>query len=478
MSVTIEGLTVRYPGRADAALADLSLGLEPGERLGITGRTGAGKSTLALAVVGFLPRVVRASVAGRVLVDGRDALIAAPADLLGRVGIVFSTPADQLSGSKLTVREELAFGLENLGVPRAEMDGRIDAVMEDLGIEHLAGREPGSLSGGEQQRVAIAGIVAMGPDVLVLDEPTAELDPIGTVAVADLLDGLSAAGRTILCVEHDPVVLRRSGRIVVLEGGRVIADDLPARALDAAGTLRPSMAVEPLVWTAGPGRAGVSVAIEHVSYRYPNGIEALRDVSLEVHAGEAVAIVGDNGSGKTTLAKHLNGLLRPSAGRVLLDGDPTDGIPVHRLAAAVGFAFQDPGDQLFERSVAREVSFGPRQLGHASVVTASLVEAALTLTGLTDERDVNPYDLDRSRRKLVTLAGVVAMDPAILVLDEPTTGQDPEGVERVGRIVRAMQAAGRTVVAITHDMSFATRWFDRVVVMREGRVVDPPPPGA
>ncbi len=478
MSVTIEGLTVRYAGRPDAALADLSLGVEPGERLGITGRTGAGKSTLALAVVGLLPRVVRASVAGRVLVDGHDALTAAPADLLGRVGIVFSAPAEQLSGSKLTVREELAFGLENLGVPRSEMDGRIDAVMADLGIVHLADREPGSLSGGEQQRVAIAGIVAMGPDVLVLDEPTAELDPTGTAAVADLLDGLSTAGRTILCVEHDPVVLRRSGRIVVLEGGRVIADDVPASALAAAGTLHPPTVVEPLVWTAGPGRAGAAVAIEHVSYRYPDGVEALRDVSLGVHAGEAVAIVGDNGSGKTTLAKHLNGLIRPAAGRVLLDGVSTDGMPVHRLARAVGFAFQDPGDQLFERSVGREVSFGPRQMGHTSVDTAALVEAALTLTGLTGERDVNPYDLDRSRRKLVTLAGVLAMDPAILVLDEPTTGQDPEGVERIGRIVRAMQAAGRTVVAITHDASFAARWFDRVVVMREGRVVDPPPPGA
>lgn len=477
-AVQFDTLAVRYPGRSDAALHDISIVVEPGEWLGIAGRTGAGKSTLALAVAGFIPRVVRASVGGQVLVDGTNAIGAAPADLLGRVGIVFSTPANQLSGSKLTVREELAFGLENLGVPRSEMDGRIDVVMARLGIDHLAHREPSSLSAGEQQRVAIAGIVTMGPGILVLDEPTAELDPAGTAAVADLLDGLATTGTTIVCVEHDPVVLGRSDRIVVLEAGGVIADGAPASALLAAAAVSSPTADEPLVWTVGPGREGASVAIEGVSHRYPNGIEALRDVSLHIRPGEAVAIVGENGSGKTTLAKHLDGLLRPTVGRVLLDGAPTAGIPVAHLAATVGFAFQDPGDQLFERSVEREVAFGPRHLGRSPADTSALVEAALGMVGLTDQRDVNPYDLDRSRRKLVALAGVLAMDPAVLVLDEPTIGQDRDGVERVGRIVRAMQEAGRTVIAVTHDMAFATQRFDRIVVMHEGLVVHHQPPAA
>jgi len=472
--IRVEALTIRYPGRPLPSLDDVSITVERGERLGIAGRTGAGKSSLALAVAGFIPRVVRASVAGRVLIDGTggtDAMKAAPGDLLGRVGIVFSSPSSQLSGSKLTVREELAFGLENLGIPPSQMDGRIDAVMERLGISHLAEREPSSLSGGEQQRVAIASIVTMGPEILVLDEPAAELDPTGAAAVAALLDDLAAAGTTILHAEHDPVALGACDRVVLLEAGRIV----PAMA-----SLPPC---ESLAWTVGPGRQGTAVTIEHVSHRYPNGIEALRDISLKISAGEAVAIVGANGSGKTTLVKQLNGLLRPTHGRVLLDDAPTDGIPVNRLAATVGFAFQDPGDQLFERSVEREVSFGPRQLGRSgtegsAAEISALVEAALSMTGLTGEREVNPYDLDRSRRKLVALAGVLAMDPAVLVLDEPATGQDRDGIERVGLIVRAMQAAGRTVIAITHDMAFATRWFDRVVVMHEGRLVDHPPPAA
>jgi energy-coupling factor transport system ATP-binding protein len=202
-------------------------------------------------------------------------------------------------------------------------------------------------------------------------------------------------------------------------------------------------------------------------------------VSLEVEAGEAVAIVGPNGSGKTTLAKHLNGLLRPTTGRVRLGGTATDGVPVHRLAAICGFAFQDPGDQLFERTVEREVGFGARHIARTAPDADRLVDAALAMTGLIDDRAANPFDLDRSRRKLVTLAGVLAMDPAILVLDEPSTGQDPEGVERVGRIIEAVRAAGRTVVTITHDLAFAERWFDWVVVMESGRVVsDHPARGA
>lgn len=460
MSVSVDGLTVRYPGRTDPALTDVTESVAPGEVLGVTGRTGAGKSTLALALAGFIPRVVRATTAGSVRADGVDALTSAPGAMLGHCGIVFSSAADQLSGSKLTVREELAFGLENLGVPRADMDPRIDAVMDRLGIAHLAARDPGSLSGGERQRVAIAGIVVMAPRVLVVDEPTAELDPDGTNAVAAVLAGLADFGTTLVAIEHARSILDRCDRLITIDGGRIVDTPPPAATTDA------------LEWSVGRGRAGVGAGFDHVSFRYPDGPEALRDVTLDLPAGEAVAIVGPNGSGKTTLAKHLVGLLRPTAGTVRLDGGDTVARSIADLAQTVGFAFQDPGDQLFERTVAREVAFGPRQLGRSPAETAAAVEAAVVLTGLGSERDTNPYDLGRPVRKLVALAGVLAMDPALLVLDEPTTGQDPEGTERVGRVVEAMQAAGRTVIAITHDAAFAERWFDRTVVMDAGRVVE------
>ena len=513
-------LRVRYPGRATPAIVDVELAARPGERIGVAGRTGAGKSTLAMAVAGFLPRVVRATVDGTLRVDGVDPLRAPAAELLGRVGIVFATPANQLSASKQSVREELAFGLENLGVDRADMDRRIDDVLDRLGIAHLAEREPFALSGGEQQRVAIASIVAMGSRVLALDEPTAQLDPAGTAAVADLLGELARAGATILVAEHDSAVLGQTDRVVLLDAGRVAASDLPALALGSAVLsplgLEPPTLVrlaeaagvapdhafdedriaralasghgtvvaaatppeeEPLpAWSAVSDRPAVGVEVDGLVHRYPGGLEAVRGVSLRIQPGESVAIVGQNGSGKTTLVKHLNGLLRPAAGRVLVAGRDIADDPVHMLARTVGFVFQSPDDQLFERTVEREIAFGPRTLGIEAGLTARLIDGAVAAAGLADVRATNPYDLDLSRRKLVALASVLAIDPAILVLDEPTTGQDGPGVARVGAIVDAFAAAGRTVIAITHDMEFAARHFDRIVVMRLGEVaLDAPP---
>ena len=517
-SVTLEDVHVRYPAAKAEALGGVSLSVEAGARVGVAGRTGAGKSTLALLAAGFIPRGVRATVEGRAALGETDLAKAESKDLLGRVGIVFATPANQLSASKLTVREELAFGLENLAVPRSEMDARIDAVLVRLGIQHLAEREPFALSGGEQQRVAIASIVAMGTDAIVLDEPTAQLDPAGTEAIAHLLAELARDGAAVLATEHDPAVLRTMDRVAVLEGGRVAAFDIPGAALGTGGLpdgLHPPTLVrlaeavgadparafdEPYVaaaldahrgpWPADGSRAPalewkpvrdrppLPIELDGVRFAYPSGVEALRSVSLRIEPGETVAIVGQNGSGKTTLAKHLNGLLRPTAGRVLLGGADTTGEPINRLAELVGFVFQSPDDQLFERSVEREVGFGPRRMGLPAETVTRLVGQALELAGLDAARATNPYDLDLSTRKLVGLASVLATDPAVVVLDEPTTGQDGPGVARVGRIVDALQAAGKSVVAITHDMEFAAAHFGRIVVMRGAEVVADGPPAS
>ena len=512
--LAIDGLRVRYPGRRRPALDGATMAVELGEIVGVAGRTGAGKSTLALAAAGFIPRVVRAHVEGRATIASIDLAGATAADLLGKVGIVFATPANQLSASKLTVREELAFGLENLAVPRSEMDERIDATLHRLGIAHLADREPFALSGGEQQRVAIASIVAMGTKILVLDEPTAQLDPAGTAMVAQLLREIADDGTAVLVVEHDPVVLTEADRVVVLDAGHVIVTGHPGEALspevlkplglpsptlialgamagvppadrfDAkvvaealrreAGRAVPATSPRPAVlpWRPVRDQPPTSVTVESLTHRYASSsIEAVRGVSLEIGAGDTVAIVGQNGSGKTTLVKHLNGLLRPTSGRVMIGGDAIEGRPIHEIAARVGFVFQNPDDQLFERSVEREVGFGPRNLALPAESIRTLVEAALEAVGLTDVRGTNPYDLDLSRRKLVALASILALDAAVLVLDEPTTGQDGPGIASVGAVIEGLRAAGRTVIAITHDMEFAAGHFARIIVMTAGQVI-------
>jgi len=502
--VRTRGLTVRYYGRELDALHAIDLDVAPGELLGVAGENGAGKSTLALALAGLIPRVIRAQVSGSIDVSPPDA----------HVGIVFSSPHNQISATKATVREELAFGLENLGVSRAEMNARIDAALAALRIDHLAERFPFELSGGEQQRVAIASILVMGTQVLVLDEPTAQLDPASTRLVGQLLREMAASGTAVIVAEHAPVILGEADRIAVLHEGRLVATGDPLTALGSA-TLEP-IGLEPptivrlaeLAGVGGPrlpsddelaralrsslgqGAGGgpgsqattspwipvrshppTAVEVDALTHRYANGVDALRGVTLRISPGETVAIVGQNGSGKTTLVKHLNGLLRPATGEVRIGGDSLVGRRVDEIAGTVGFVFQDPDDQLFGRSVEREVAFGPRNLRLEPSTIERLVDAALAATGLDDERRTNPYDLDRSRRKLVALASVLAMDPAILVLDEPTTGQDAPGVRRIGEMVEALRDAGRTVVAITHDMELAARHFGRLVVMTAGRIV-------
>jgi energy-coupling factor transport system ATP-binding protein len=527
--LSFEAVEVRYPGRRTPSLDGLSFSVASGELLGVAGRTGAGKSTLTMVAAGFVPRVVRATFAGRLLLDGEVQDPTGGPSLAGRVGIVFSTPANQLSASKLTVRDEVAFGLENLGVPRGEMDGRIDAALTTLGIDHLADREPFALSGGEQQRVAIASMVAMGSDVLVLDEPTAQLDPAATLTVARMLDALAAQGAAVICTGHDPDVLGGMDRCLLLAAGQMAAMGVPGEVL-ASRTLAPQGMAAPTIvrlaeavgvppersfdpeaivqaidrglppglltpapptptegrpvaaeavlpaWSPVSGHEVPMIEVTRLVHRYGD-VEAVRGISLAIEPGERVAIVGQNGSGKTTLVKHFVGLLRPTAGTVRLSGRDIGMVPIHALAGQVGFVFQDPDDQLFSRTVEREVRFGPVNLGLGPDVVERLVGQALETVGLTGERATNPYDLDVSGRKLVALASILAMDPAVLVLDEPTTGQDGPGVARVGSVVDAVAGAGRTVIAITHDMEFAAAHFGRIIVMRAGEVVADGAPG-
>jgi energy-coupling factor transport system ATP-binding protein len=404
------------------------------------------------------------------------------------------------------------------------MDARIDATLDSLRITDLAERFPFQLSGGEQQRVAIASILVMGMQVLVLDEPTAQLDPLSTRAVAELLEGLAADGVAVLVAEHDPDVLGRTQRCAIIDSGRIVADDLPGRALAPAvleplGLRAPTMVelagrlgvepeqafdgaalamalgsrasevgtgetmgdrppIPPVAWQPVRDQPPTPIVVRGLVHRYDNGLEALHGIDLRIAPGESVAIVGQNGSGKTTLVKHLNGLLRPTAGEVRVGEVATTAERVDRLAGQVGFVFQDPDDQLFSRTVERELRFGPGNLGLDAASISRSVDQSLEAIGLSAYRAANPYDLDASGRKLVALGSILAMDPAILVLDEPTTGQDGPGVARVGAVVDGFVAAGRTVVAITHDMEFAAAHFARVVVLRAGEVVADGSPAA
>jgi energy-coupling factor transport system ATP-binding protein len=537
--ISLQDITFTYAGASSPALRDITLAVPAGQIIGVVGRAGAGKSTLCALIAGFVPHFYQGALSGSATVDGQNVAQQPVATLVRHVSLVGSNPFSQISGARTTVYEEVGFGLENLGVPRAEMLERIEWALAEMKIGHLRDRAPYALSGGQQQRMVIAAALAMRPPVLVLDEPTAQLDVPTTEELADLLRDLARGGTTVIFAEHNlEWAAQLAQRVVALDAGQIIADGPPDRtmcddlllergvgwprpALFAArarregrwpqdrplpvtidgfvagarhnaegGTLNdkrvvadPSLAaaaLQPPVSGDGTAstnetfsvrRSAFSLHVESVRFTYPSGVEALKGVSLAIGAGERVALLGRNGAGKSTLLRHLNGLLRPSAGRVLVAGEDTRRTSVARCARRVGLVFQDVRNQLFARTVRDELRFGPRNLGHPPRRVDELAEQALAALDLADVAAEHPYDLPPPRRRLVAVAAVLAMDTDVLVLDEPTAGLDSAGVALLARLTRELAARGKSVIVVSHDLDFCHENLERVVLMRDGLVV-------
>lgn len=516
MSIELDGVSFTYEHADEPALSDVSCTFSTGSFVGITGPTNAGKTTVCRLVPGFIPHFFDGDLEGSITVRDVDVGAASIGALGDTVGYVFEAPADQLTGAATTVLEEVAFGLEQRGVPQAEIERRAREQLAALDVEHLADRDPQSLSGGQLQRVAIASVVVLDPDILILDEPTSQLDPGGTTDVFETVRRLHTAGYTIVMVSHDLQRLApHTDRLLVFDGGRLRADGPPRdvladRSLDGVVSIPPTVQLgrrlrddelvppgDSLPLTvdetcrelrthtetalhdpqSGPRPGGeghaadVSAAerirLEDVTHVYDGTIEALGGVDLTLGTG-CIALLGHNGSGKTTLAKHLNGLLTPTEGRVRIEGADTRERSVATLASTVGLAFQNPDDQLFRSTVRDEVQFGPENLDRAD--TGS-VDAALDALGLTDVADESTYELGRVLRKRVAIASVVAMETDVIVLDEPTAGQDATGQRVIGDLVDRLVEDGRLVICITHDVEFTRDHADRIVALADGSVV-------
>ena len=512
MAIRLRDARYQYPGTSRPVLDGIDLDVPEGRVVGLVGANDAGKSTLCLVAAGLAPRSVGGRLEGSVQLDGSETVDLQPFEAAQRCGILFQNPLTQLSGTASTVFEEVAFGPRNLGLSVAEVVDRVEAALGMLGIDHLAPRDPLRLSGGQAQLVALAAVLALRPVALALDEPTSQLDPAGTRLVGEALARLAnETGTAILIVEHKTALVGRlAHEVVVLEAGRIVATGPPATVLAdprlaelgveppasvtiareavAAGVggrltgidLRALEAEPPVIAGADdPGRerrsvedvASPAIACTGVGFVYPDGTRALESIDLAIASGQRVAIVGQNGSGKSTLVRQLNGLLRPTEGTVTILGEPVGQRHVAELARQVGLAFQNPDRQIFAGRTRDEVAFGARNVGRSGAALDAAVAEALEAVGLTGEEATNPYDLGYSKRKLLSLASVLSMGTPIVVLDEPTTGQDPRGIARVRAIVDRLAAEGRTVVAISHDLPFAATTFERIVVMRAGRIV-------
>jgi energy-coupling factor transport system ATP-binding protein len=497
--VTVRGLRCTYEGADRPALAGVDCDVPPGSLTVVMGATGAGKTTLARCLTNIVPCFLAGDRAGEVLLQGESIAGLRVGELAGRIGMVFQDFEAQLFSSDVT--QEIVFGLEHTGVAPSEMGARVRDALATVGLPGFEGRDPGTLSGGEKQRLSIAGLLALRPPVLVLDEPTTDLDPVGRRDVFAVLAGLRRERLAILLIEHDVGAAVAADHLLLLRDGRVVASGPPAIVLaDAAGCaeagVRPhdvcrvfaalGLADPPL----DPGDAAARLRreglvpsappdappppsrqailqLEGVGHRFADGREALAGVSFAVGVGELVAVIGRNGSGKTTLARHLNGLLRPTAGRVLLDGEDIAALALEDIAQRVGYVFQDPDHQLFAASVTEEVAFGPRNLGLPAAEIERRVTESLDAVGL-DARDADPFLLDKGARQRLAVAAVLALQPDVLVLDEPTTGLDWPEQRRMLDLLRAVQRAGRTVIVITHTPWVITEYAERVLLLAGG----------
>lgn len=447
-----------------AGLADISLTVAAGERVLIVGASGSGKSMLARVVAGQFDAgqghrfVGSVSVAGeRLTFEGSDSDPRIdPAAWAAHVGYVGQRAHAQLSMVCGTVAEEIAFGLANRGIPAEQMRGLVQRTADRVGLNNLLERDPRRLSGGELQRVCIAAAVVDSPGLLVLDEPFKGLDAAGHRDIENLLDELARGGTAILQFEPMlPQDVDPLSRVLVLAEGTIVADRQGAGDLQAYGVGFEGTAPAQESFAASDATEGVpAIQIRDLTFGYgENSVLSIAD--LEIRLGEAVAVLGPNGSGKSTLLQQLNGLLRPTTGTVHVYGRDVHGRSTGSLAATVGYLFQDSDQQLFERTVLREVSYGPRAAGRTAKEARELALRALADVGLSDLLDAHPHELSFRDRRLLAVASLMATGPGIWVLDEPTVGLDLQGRRVLAQLIRRHVWNGGTLLMATHDRGFA-----------------------
>jgi energy-coupling factor transport system ATP-binding protein len=492
--LVLENLSFRYRDRQELAIQDISLKVAAGELLLIAGASGCGKTTLIRSINGLVPRSYKGELNGQVLLYGEDTVKWSIAQISQIVGTVLQDPERQILGTR--VLNEVAFGLENMALTRSEIRQRVEVALEYLGISHLRDRETFSLSGGEKQKIALAGILAMRPSILLLDEPLASLDPVSAQETLTLVRRLVDEGMTVLMVEHrvedvmkinpDRVMFMVDSRVRykgAIEGLNKVVDyheiKLPAEMIIERAAqdpppkelhLLPSIAKTEALEKPEP-----LVRFENVSFYYESSVDVLHDITLPINRGDVIAVLGPNGAGKTTLVKHAIGLLKPKSGQVIVNGQDTRKMSVAKIANTVGYVFQSPSHMLFAPTVQEELAFGPKNLGHAPEEIEKEVSKALDIVNLSGREQDPPLALSFGQQKRVSIAAILAMRSRILVMDEPTAGQDYKNyMEFMDAILQL--PSFEAILFITHDIDLAVIYANRVLLVNEGRVVADGPP--
>ncbi len=444
--IAVDSLSVRYADREELALGDVSEQIDPGEVVVVSGASGCGKSTLCKALCKFIPEMIPAHVEGEILIDGLSIRNIRSQDIATRLGLVQQDPDSQIC--TLNVWQEVAFGPENLCLPREEVRARVEESLLAAGISHLVNRETTTLSGGEKQRLAIASILAMRPSVVLLDEPTANLDPQGAKAIFEIMDDLRKNGKhTLIVAEHRLVpLLRMHPRLLLLSRGKVVAHrssvchkDLEALGLRADWNLD----LPPL-----PRAEKATLYVDRVSFGY-EGISLFEDLSFKLWPGEILGIIGPNGGGKTTLLRLIAGLEKPASGCIARDGDP-----------GVGFIFQQPHQQIFERTVRRELEVD-------GLIDSEDIPRVLEGARLAGLENAPPLSLSLGEQRRLTFAIALSRNSDLLLLDEPFIGQDAKNVSWIISQLVAARRHGTATVLVSHDIPLVASLCDRLLYLGE-----------
>ena len=486
--VTASGWGWRHAGRSRPAVSGLDLDIRPGERVLVLGPSGAGKSTLMHALAGVLGDDEDGDETGELLVDGRR-----PSASRGRVGLVLQDPDSQVVLAR--VGDDVAFGCENLAVPRAEIWPRVGQALADVGLDLPLRHPTSALSGGQKQRLALAGVLAMRPGLVLLDEPTANLDPEGVVEVRDaVLRSVEASGATLIVIEHRVAVWQHVvDRVIVLDpAGGILADGPTDLVLSAEGERLAAAGVWiPRFPPAPPERkhpSGTSAAeallraeglsVGRVPFARKRAVAVAGDLDLTLVSGTATAITGPNGTGKSTLALTLAGLLTPAGGHLAATDALAAGLgpAPHRwrsrdLLERIGTVFQDPEHQFLAGTVRNELAVGPRALGLGDAVSAERVDALLHRLRLDHLADANPFTLSGGEKRRLSVATVLATRPRLLVLDEPTFGQDSRTWAELVRLLAELLDDGTAVLAVTHDEQFVAALADARLTLAPGDAI-------
>ncbi len=507
MTLRFEKVSYRYPGTDAWAIHDLDLTIHPGESALVAGASGSGKSTLCRASIGLVPHFHHGQLMGRVLLEGLDTRQHPVCQLFRHAGLVFQNPDAQLFNH--SVEAELAYGLESLGLSPFDIEERLAWVERLLGLESLIKRAPHTLSGGEKQKVALGAILALRPRILLLDEPFTHLDPVGAEQLRATLRLIQSEGMALIIVEHRlHEIIAVVDRLIILHQGERKIDGSPHAVLSGdislyglnlpplvrlframglgktpfttqeavreidANHLSPQVLLNlqeesSTVVGFSPSAPGPVVEAEDLWFHYKDDT-ILRGVHLTLDYGECVALIGRNGAGKTTLAKHLNGLLKPERGSLKVFGQDTRRTSVSKLARSVGFAWQNPNDQLFRTTVREEVLSGPRVLQAYDPAWCNLLFERLGLGPLLER---SPFSLSEGQKKRVSFAAALAPQPGLIIFDEPTAGQDDPFRRELAELIHELQREGRTVVLVTHDLEFAALHASRWLILAEGQII-------